>query len=117
MPSSPYPSVRAQAELLTYLVVLQLIARHLTGSWLTVEQVVESTRLWVSVSGEEFDLMQRVRLASRTQDLADRVTRTSATTFDSKTLASAFLDRVSLDFRCLVVLEIYSTCVAYIALG
>ncbi len=35
--------LRARAELLTYLVVSHLLARHMTGDWLSVEHVVEST--------------------------------------------------------------------------
>jgi len=116
MPSSPYPSICAQAEFLTYLVVSQLTKRHLTGSWLTVEHVVESTHLWLSVNADGFDLLQRVRLANRAQDLAAHVMRSSATTFDSKTLGGAFLDHLHLDYQSLVVLEIYSACVAHIAL-
>jgi len=115
MMSSPtYPNIGAQAELLTYLVVSQLIRRFLTGTWLTVEHVVESTHLWLHVNGGEFDVLQRVALASRSQDMAAHVTRISPITFDAKTLGGAFLDHLHLDYESPAVAEIYRACVAQI---
>jgi hypothetical protein len=112
MPLSSYPSIGALAEFLTYLVVSQLVKRHLSGGWLTVEHLVESTHLWMHVNGHFIGLVQRVSLASRAKDLAARVANVSAGTFDAKTLGNAFLDHLNLNYRSQAVAEIYSNCVA-----
>ncbi|SDG19231.1 hypothetical protein [Paraburkholderia phenazinium] len=117
MPRSTYPNIGAQAELLTYLVVSQLIKRYLTGKWLATEHVVESTHLWLHLNGGDFDLLQRVTLASRAQGVAELVMRTSSMSFDAKTLGDAFLDHLHLDYKAPAVVEIYRLCVAQIILG
>ena len=111
MPSS-YPSIGAQAEFLTYLVVSQLVKRHLSGGWLTTKHLVESTHLWMHANDHMMDLLQRVSLASRSKDLAAHVASVSKQNFDAKTLGGAFIDHLNLNFRSQVVTEIYSNCVA-----
>jgi hypothetical protein len=110
MPSSPEPDISAQAELMTFLVVSQLVKRHLTGRWLKVEHVVESTHLWLHVNGGGIDWIQRVMLASRAQELAAHVTRVSTVRFDARTLAGAFVDYRRLDYKSPAVAEVYRTC-------
>jgi len=62
--------LRARAELLTYLVVSHLLARQMTGEWLSVEHLVESTTLWLKTNGGGADVMQRVMLSTRALDIA-----------------------------------------------
>ncbi|SEA59380.1 hypothetical protein [Paraburkholderia sartisoli] len=102
--------LRARAELLAYLVASHLLTREMTGEWLSVEHVVESTKLWLSSNGGGADLMQRVHLASQALDIAKRVALASASGFGSKTAAGMFCENLRLDFRSDAVREIYQTC-------
>jgi hypothetical protein len=52
----------ARTELLTFLVVSHLLARSITGEWLSPEHVVESTHMWLSANGANTDGLQRVML-------------------------------------------------------
>jgi hypothetical protein len=100
----------ARAELLTYLVASHLLTREMTGEWLSVEHVVESTKLWLSSNGGGADLMQRAHLASQALDIAKRIALTSATRFDSRTVTGMFCENLRLDFRSAAVRETYQTC-------
>jgi hypothetical protein len=113
-PSSPYPDIGAQAELLAYLVLSQLLMRHLTGRWLTAEHVVESTHLWLLSNGGGVDWLQRISLGSRAQDLAEDVAQIEGITFDAKTLGAAFLGYQHLNHRSPAVAAIYRACVAFV---
>jgi hypothetical protein len=110
--SSSYPSIGAQAEFLSYLVMSQLVKRHLTGAWLTAEHLVESTHLWMHANGHVIDLMKRVSLASRAKDLAACVASVSEETLDAKALSRAFLDHLNLNYQSQPVAEIYRSCLA-----
>jgi hypothetical protein len=62
--------LRARAELLAYLVSSHLLAKQLTGDWLSPDHVVESTTLWLRTNGAGSDVMQRVMLSSRALEVA-----------------------------------------------
>ena len=107
---------RTCADLLTYLVVSQLIRRRLTGKWLTAQHVVQCTHLWMCVNGR-IDLLQRVALGSCAQALAMRVMQVSKVRFDAKTLRDAFVDHVHLDYQSRAVVEVYHACTVHITSG
>ncbi|SFU24826.1 hypothetical protein SAMN05192563_103022 [Paraburkholderia aspalathi] len=102
--------------LLTYLVVSQLMRYSLTDRWLTERQVVESTHLWMCVNGR-IDLLQRVTLASRAQDIAAHVLRVSKVQFDAETLTGAFVDFIHLDYQSPVVAESHHACAVHVMFG
>ncbi|TDY17062.1 hypothetical protein B0G81_8242 [Paraburkholderia sp. BL6665CI2N2] len=114
MPSSLYPDTGAQAELLAFLVVSQLLMRHVGRRWLTVEQVVESTHLWLRSHGDRVDWLERIELASRAQELAESVTRVEDITFKAGTLRRAFLGCGRQDYRSPAAARIYSVCIDYV---
>ncbi|MFL9987333.1 hypothetical protein [Paraburkholderia sediminicola] len=62
--------LRARAELLAYLASSHLLAKQLTGDWLSPDHVVESTTLWSDTNDGGADVMQRVMLSSRALELA-----------------------------------------------
>ena len=115
--SSSFPDIGAQIELLTYLVLSQLLMRHVTGKWLTVQHVVESTHLWLAANGGSIDWLQRVSLASRAKDLAVHVAQIEGIAFDAKTLGAAFLGYQRLNHRSAAVAAVYSACVAFVVEG
>jgi hypothetical protein len=116
MSLSNHPDIHARADLLTYLVMSQLIRRRLTGEWLTTQHVVECTHLWMCANGG-VDLMQRVALGSCAQDLAAHVMGVSKVKLDAKALTRAFVDPVHLDYGSPVVVEVYHACTVYLVLG
>lgn len=113
---SNYPNTHARTDLLTYLVVSQLIRRCLTGRWLTVQHVVESTHLWMHVNGS-VDLLQRVALTSCAQDIAIHLIRVSKMRFDAEDLAGALFDSVNLDYQSPAVVEVHRACLVHIMSG
>lgn len=114
MPSSPYPDTTAQAELLTFLVVSQLLMRHVAHRWLTVEQVVESTHLWLRSHGDRIDWLERIELAGRAQGLAESAARVEGITFKAGALRQAFLGCGRQDYRSPVAARIYSVCIDFV---
>ena len=116
MSRSNYPNTHARTDLLTYLVVSQLIRRCLTGRWLTVQHVIESTHLWMHVNGS-VDLLQRVALTSCAQDIAMHVMRVSKMRFDAEDLGGALFDSVNLDYQSPAVVEVHRACLVHIMLG
>ena len=68
--------LRARAELLAYLVAAHLLARQMTGEWLSAAHVVESTQLWLKTNGGGADVMQRVMLSAQAVDIARRLEKT-----------------------------------------
>ncbi|MFM0296431.1 MULTISPECIES: hypothetical protein [Paraburkholderia] len=106
---SNYADTRSCTELLTYLVVSQLLRHHLTGKWLTAEHAAEFTHLWMYVNGP-LDLLARVSLAGRSEALAAKMLRESKQLFDAKALAEAFVDSGHLDYRSPVVVAVHQAC-------
>jgi hypothetical protein len=107
--------LQARAELLTFLVVSHLLARSMTGEWLSPEHVVESSRMWLNANGANTDWLQRVMLSSRALDVAKRVTMASPSMADIKSVSSLFCENLRLDFRSPVTGSLYFVCLNYLA--
>ncbi|SFU25671.1 hypothetical protein SAMN05192563_103975 [Paraburkholderia aspalathi] len=114
MPSSPHPDTNAHAELLTFLVVSQLLMRQVARRWLTVGQVVESTHLWLRSHGDCIDWLERIELAGRAQGLAESMTQIEGVTFKAGALRRAFLGCGRQDYRSPAAARIYSVCVDFV---
>ncbi|MFM0475706.1 hypothetical protein [Paraburkholderia strydomiana] len=106
--------LRARAELLAYLVASHLLARHMTGEWLSVEHVVESTTLWLRTNGGGADVMQRVMLSARAHDIARHLERTLGSAVTPKSVKALFCENLRLDFRSAVARQIYQHCLTYV---
>jgi hypothetical protein len=65
--------LRAHSELLVYLVISQLVSKHATGDWMSVEHIVESVQMWLRSSKREGALIRRVIVATRACELAHRI--------------------------------------------
>lgn len=113
MPWPTHSDIHSHAELLTYLVVSQLLRRHLTGKWLTAEHTIESTHLWMCVNGR-LDLLARVSLASQAEELAARMLGASKVGFDAKALAGAFFEAGHIDYRSPAVAEVHRACMKHV---
>ncbi|OAJ60537.1 hypothetical protein A6V36_01700 [Paraburkholderia ginsengiterrae] len=99
----------AQAELLCYLVVAQLITRTRTGHWLRTDHLVESTRIWLTGNGAHANWSERIRLAALSEKLAQNVT-SQLQTAAPEALAKLFTDGWRLDYRSPVVRGIHAAC-------
>jgi hypothetical protein len=107
--------LRARAELLTFLVASHLLARRMTGEWLSVEHVVESTMLWLKANDMRTDVIQRVSLSARALDVAKSLE--SVLHFDptEESMKALFCKNLHLDFRSPVAREIYRHCLVHLA--
>ena len=106
--------MRGRAELLTYLVISQLLVRASTSEWLSPEHTVESTRRWLSANGTEADPVQRARLSSCAPDLAERVVQRSPAVLNREIFVTLFTENLQVDFRSEMVREIYQLCLDYL---
>jgi len=106
--------LRARAELLAYLVVSHLLARQMTGEWLSVEHLVESTTLWLKTNGGGADVMQRVMLSTRALDVARGLEQTLGPAVAPGSVTALFCENLRLDFRSPVARGIYQHCVTHL---
>ena len=106
--------LRARAELLAYLVAAHLLARQMTGEWLSVAHVVESTQLWLKTNGGGANVMQRVMLSAQAVDIARRLEKTLQPAVTPKSAPALFCENLRLDFRSPVAREIYQYCLRHL---
>ncbi|RAS38310.1 hypothetical protein [Paraburkholderia bryophila] len=99
----------ARAELLTYLVVAQLIARARTGAWLRTDHLVESTRIWLGGNGADASWEDRVRLGALSEKVAWSFVDIPQFA-DPDLLAKLFTHGWRLDYRSPIARGIYTAC-------
>ncbi|CAH2897746.1 MAG: unnamed protein product [uncultured Paraburkholderia sp.] len=104
----------ARTELLAHLVASHLLARQMTGEWLSAAYVVESTQLWLKTNGRGVDVIQRVMLSSRAVAVARRLEKTLEPAVTSESLSTLFCESLRLDFRSPVARAIYRHCVDHL---
>jgi hypothetical protein len=73
MKMPPRLDLRAQSELLAYLVILQLVCKHATGDWMSVAHTVESVQMWLQSNKRDEDLTRRVMVATWACNFAQRI--------------------------------------------
>jgi hypothetical protein len=105
--------LRARAELLAYLVSSHLLAKQLTGEWLSADHIVESTTLWLNTNGGGADVMQRVMLSSRAVEVAQALETAQLPAFTSDMVAALFCENLRLDFRSEIARTIYQHCLTW----
>ncbi|WP_176060050.1 hypothetical protein [Paraburkholderia sp. BCC1876] len=99
----------ACAELLTYLVVVQLVARARTGGWLRTDHLVESTRVWLDNNDAAAGWEERVRLGALSENVAFHFIHEPRFA-DPDWLAQLFTHGWRLDYRSPVIRGIYAAC-------
>ena len=104
----------ARAELLSYLVVSQLIARATTGQWLKTAHVSESVLPWLTANGGNCGARERSDLSRLSVDVAEQFL--GLPPFGNEaTLAQMLTGRCRLDYRKPGVREILDVCAEYVA--
>jgi hypothetical protein len=106
--------LRARAELLAYLVSSHLLAKQLTGEWLSHGHVVESTTLWLNTNGGNADIHERVMLSSRALELARQLETEPLPVFSRQMICTLFCENLRLDFRSETARTIYQHCLTYL---
>ena len=99
----------ARNELLTYLVVSQLVGRARSGEWLAREHLIESASLWLKANGGNCDLADQLRLAAESGKIASDLL-VFPVMKDPTYLANLFTDGWRLDYRNPVVRGIFDVC-------
>lgn len=108
----------AQAELLTFLVVGQLLARERSGRWLRTDHLIESRQIWLSSNGARCDWLMRAKLVEASRHLADEAYALPFPRDEAGLLKLFNLDGGwFLDYRSAVVREIYSLCSAHLLIS
>ena len=99
--------LRDKAELLTFLVVSQLVEKRQSGKWLEVDAVVGLEREWFESRAKEVPWLERVSiatwsapLASRLEDIVPQFSKIACKTFTVK-------GSQGLDFRIPLVRAVY----------
>jgi hypothetical protein len=103
-------NLRAQSELLAYLVISQLVTRHATGNWMSVAHTVESVQMRLQSCKRDEDLTRRVMVATRAYELAQRIESQLHLSLSGSTVASMFDANLRLDFSLSVTRDIYQHC-------
>ncbi|TCF97576.1 hypothetical protein BZM26_30710 [Paraburkholderia strydomiana] len=106
--------LRACAELLAYLVASDLLARQMTGEWLSVDHPVKSTMLWVNTNGRGADVMERVMLFARAHDIARGFENTLGSAVAPGSVTALFCENLRLDFGSPVARDIYQQCLTHL---
>ncbi|MBB5423118.1 hypothetical protein HDG40_001260 [Paraburkholderia sp. JPY158] len=102
----------ARAELLAYLVVVQLIARARTGQWLEPAHICESVLLWLCANGGNCGARERSDLSRLSVDMAERFL--GLPPFDDEaSLIQMILALTRLDYRNANVKKIVAVCGDY----
>ncbi|MFP3643066.1 hypothetical protein [Paraburkholderia sp. SIMBA_054] len=115
MTSPPNLDLRAQTELLTYLVASQLLAKSATGEWLAIEHQVDLSRLWLVTHGDRADSLQRVSISSWAQRVAERVDMSFPIEIDVQSALAMFSERPRLEFGAPFVRTVYQVCLNHLA--
>jgi hypothetical protein len=106
-----------KAELLTFLVVGQLLARARSGEWLRTDHLIESCQIWLSSNAARSDWLERAKLVEASRTLAERAL---ALPFprDEAGLLKLFNLNAGwfLDYRSPVVQDIHGLCAAHLGL-
>lgn len=102
-----------KAELLTFLVVGQLLAYARSGEWLRTDHMIESCQIWLSSNGARCDWLDRAKAVEAARAFAESV-RELPFSRDEAGLTRLFnLDRGwFLDYRSPVVRELHTLSVA-----
>jgi hypothetical protein len=106
-----------KAELLTFLVVGQLLAFARQREWLRTDHLIESCQIWLSSNGARCDWLERAKLVEASRHLAGEAyalpfPRDEAGLLKLFNLAGGWF----LDYRSCVVREIHGLCVGYLGL-
>ncbi|WP_321889630.1 hypothetical protein [Paraburkholderia bannensis] len=107
----------AKAELLTFLVVGQLLARARSGEWLRTGHLIESCQIWLSSNAARCDWLDRAKLVEACRPLAERALALPFPRDEAGLLKLFNLDAGwFLDYRSPVVQQIHCLCTAYLGL-
>ncbi|WGS54968.1 hypothetical protein LFL96_36400 (plasmid) [Paraburkholderia sp. D15] len=99
----------ARAELLTYLVVAQLVGRARTGGWLRTDHLVESARIWLLNNDVDANWQERVRIGTLSETVALGFVY-EPRFGDPDWLTQLFTHSWRLDNRSPVIRDLYAAC-------
>ncbi|WP_109476231.1 hypothetical protein [Paraburkholderia sp. C35] len=107
-------SLRARAELLTYLVISQILQQSTTAQWLSEEQVVLAARRWHRAKGGRDDWLERIKISGRARGVAESLVRFVPLTLTCRGAVELYAVVPRLDFRESYIRTVYRYCVDYI---
>lgn len=97
------------AVLRCYLAVSDIAAYRLQGRWLSSENMVESSRLWLGSNGCVATWLERVTIAAEARDIAESLARSGLV--DSETdVSTLFTAHLTVNFASPLVARIWRKC-------
>lgn len=99
----------ARNELLTYLVISQLVARARSGEWLAPEHLGESGSLWLRANGANCEIVEQLRSGEESFRVACDLL-VFPVMKDIAFLTRMFTDSWRLDYRSPIVRTIFDVC-------
>lgn len=106
----------ARAELLTFLVVGQLLAFARSGTWLRTDHLIESSQIWSASNGVHCDWLERSKLIAVARELAERSNGWPFPKEEADLLRLFNLERGwFLDYRSSVVQKLHALCAGHLA--
>jgi len=109
VPDVPNLDNEARSELLSYLVVSQLVSRSRTEGWLTTVHLAELEQIWLTANGGRCGLADSLGLAKMSVVVAGRVWQLPPFR-DAGFHAKFFTDGWRLDYRSSLVRCLYESC-------
>jgi hypothetical protein len=103
----------ARTELLAFLVIEQLIARTITGTWLSSLHVTESVQLWLDCNGANCCAQERTILSAFSVEVASQMLNLPNHR-DEQWLAGLLARSWRLDYRQAAVGALHDVCADYL---
>ena len=103
--------LEVKAELLCFLVLYEIVAFSVTGTWLRTEHLVESTRVWLRSHDQRAHWQTRIRLSRLAADLAYQVIETCDLVAPQHDTPRLLTSDMQANFASPRVVVIYARCV------
>lgn len=107
-------SLRSRAELMTYLVISQILHKRTTAEWLSDEQLVLAARGWHRARSRRDNWLERIKISSRARGIAESLVTFVPLTLTCRGAIDLYAAVPRLDFREPHVRTVYRYCVDYI---
>ncbi|CAG9228358.1 conserved hypothetical protein [Paraburkholderia tropica] len=105
----------AKAELLTFLIVGQLLAYARSGEWMRTDHLIESCQIWLSSNGARCDWLDRAKLIEACRQMSQEVYTLPLPRDEAGLLKLFNLDGGwFLDYRSALVRDIHALSLAHL---
>lgn len=94
-----------------YLAVSEVAAYRLQGAWLTTDNMVESSRIWLARHGCIASWLERVTIAAQAHDIACEFVRKRQADVDNVSPEHLFTAQLTVNYGSPLVAQIWQKCI------